>query len=163
MLTFPKSVSLLFTAIDLPLWSALDTTATLYQKEQEQFHLLMTEPVVCDREVPDHEKAIATTSILTTPRLLWLDFSPYRATLTMQGNGNLSYRHHWERGLYGLSRFSLHSNTLRQNRPLCLRNFTRDLSFRGYPHPTELRVEYELWSEHSQIGLYVLSLEIRDL
>jgi hypothetical protein len=162
MLSHPKSVSLLFTAIDLPLWSGLETTATLYQKDQEQFHLLMTEPVVLDRALPDRDRVITTTSTLTTPRLLWLDFSPYRATLTMQGNGNLSYRHHWERGLYGLSRFSLCSNTRHQNRPLCLRNFTRDLSFKGHPLPTELRVEYELWSERTQIGRYVVSLEIRD-
>ena len=163
MLTYsPKSVSLLFTSVDLPLWSGLETTATLYQKDQEQFHLLLTEPAVRDREVSSTGKPITTTSTLTTPRLLWLEFSPYRATLTMQGNGNLSYRHLWERGLYGLSRFSLQGETPHPNRPLCLRNFTRNLSLRGYPLPTELRVEYELWSERTQIGRYVLSLEIRD-
>ncbi|HEY9908650.1 MAG TPA: hypothetical protein V6D18_13710 [Thermosynechococcaceae cyanobacterium] len=161
MLTHPKKlVSLLFTSTDLPIWSGLETTATLYQKDQEQFHLLMTEPVVRDRDIP-FSKATLTTSTVITPRLLWLEFSPYRAVLTMQGNGSFTYRHLWERGLYGLSQFSLQCEVDR-SRPLCLRNFTRNLDLKFGSRAIELRVEYELWSEQTQLGRYVLAVEIRN-
>lgn len=156
-----KSVSLLLTSTDLPLWSAVETVATLYEKDQEWFHLVLTEPAVHDREIAANGQEIITAPPITTPRLLWLEFSPYRVTMTMQGNGQFSYRHLWERGVYGLSRYWLQSGSSEPTGQLCLRNFTRDLTLQGKPLPTFLRVEYELWSENMQLGRYVLNLDIR--
>ncbi len=155
-----RPVCLLFTATDLPVWSGIETTATLYQKDHEQFHLLMTEPAVRDRAFRTGDQDVATALTTTTPRLLWLEFSPYRVTLTMQGQGQFSYRHLWQQGLYGLSRYALQDED-GQHRLLHLRNYTRHLTLKGHPLPTFLRVEYELWTEKMQLGQYVLNLEIR--
>ena len=80
--------------------------------------------------------------------------------MTMQGNSKMSYRHLWEKGIYGISRDWLHSESLKGNGPLRLRNFTRDLIFESRPLPVFLQVEYELWAEKVQMGRYVLSLQI---
>jgi hypothetical protein len=80
--------------------------------------------------------------------------------MTMQGNGKLSYRHLWERGIYGLSRYWLHSDSLDAHGQVRLRNFTKSLTLEGHPLPEHLRLEYELWSEKVQLGSYILNLEI---
>lgn len=160
-----KSVSLLFTSTDLPLWSSVETVGTLYQKDTERFDLLLTEPIgeanslgSLLSQAADFDGNEVTT--LTTPRLLWLELSPYRVTLTMQGSGAFSYRHSWEQGVYGFSRYWLHRDDSHPKR-LFLRNFTRNLVLKGRPLPSFFRVEYELWSETVQLGKYVLSLEIQ--
>ncbi|MEP0817104.1 hypothetical protein [Trichocoleus sp. FACHB-262] len=155
---------------DLPIWSVVDTAATLYQKDQERFHLLLTEPTLQDREghlealdagttgvgISDQETLAATPA----PRLLWLEISPYRVIMTMQGNGRFSYRHFWEQGVYGLSRYWLQSDLLSSSGQMRLRNFTRSLKLEGQALPHHLRIEYELWSEKVQLGAYVLNLDI---
>ncbi|HLO49545.1 MAG TPA: hypothetical protein VK211_14105 [Kamptonema sp.] len=156
-----KPVSLSLVSTDLPLWSVVETAATLYQKDRERFHLLLHEPAIIDKEPQGTtSQDVATLPPATKPRLLWLEVSPYRIIMTMQGNGNYSYRHLWERGMYGLSRYWLQSDSLVTPGQLRLRNFTRQLILTGRPLPEHLRLEYELWSEKVQLGYYVLNLEI---
>ena len=150
-----KPVCLSLISTDLPIWSVVETAATLYQKDTQRFHLLLTEPPLQDRQ-PTEE----AFDPVATPRLLWLDISPYRVTMTKQGNGQVSYRHYWEQGIYGLSRYWLRNQSLEGNELICLRNFTCCLTLTGRPLPEHLRLEYELWSEKLQLGRYILNLEI---
>ncbi len=139
--------------------------ATLYQKAPEQFHVLLTEPCINEfnegisPETGERTIAAPPTS-LSSPRLLWLEISPTRLVMTMQGNGKFSYRHFWERGIYGVSRYWLQSNPVGPNNQLQLRNFTRQLRLHGRPLPRFLQLEYELWTGNLQLGCYVLQLEI---
>jgi hypothetical protein len=154
-----RPVCLSFVSTDLPEWSTIETAATLYQKDQERFHLLLSEPAPPEQ-----------TSELRTPhtqqakheplRLLWLEISPYRVSMTMQRQGRLSYRHVWEQGVYGISRYWLHSDSAIGHESFHLRNYTRSLKLEGRPLPHTLRLEYELWSERVQLGRYILTLEI---
>ncbi|MBF2003331.1 MAG: hypothetical protein IGS50_19820 [Synechococcales cyanobacterium C42_A2020_086] len=169
------SVSLSLASFDLPVWSIVETEATLYQKDQERFHLLLTEPLVQDAVVlPGLAGVTSVASSLdaaspveftpATPRLLWLELSPYRVTMTMQGNGSFSYRHFWEQGVYGVSRYWLQtiaplSDTLSHNQ-VRLRNFTRSLFLKRDALPQHLRVEYELWANQLHLGHYVMNVEL---
>ncbi|MBW4693994.1 MAG: hypothetical protein KME27_19795 [Lyngbya sp. HA4199-MV5] len=156
-----KPVCLLLTSTDLPVWSGIETVGTLDQQDHERFHLLLTEPSVSDREdlLGSHDATLAPQ--IATPRLLWLEFSPYQVTLTMQG-GPYSYRHVWRQGLYGTSRYWLQADTMKpEDGHFQLRNFTRSLTLEARPLPTFLRVEYELWTANMQFGHYVLNLDIR--
>jgi hypothetical protein len=146
-----KPVCLSLISTDLPLWSVVETAATLYQKDRDRFHLLLTAP-----PVTNSKEALNPSS----PRVLWLEISPYRVTMTMQGNAQLSYRHFWERGVYGVTRYWLPNESLQPNQPIRLRNFTRNLTLNGHPLPEHLRVEYELWAGKVQLGCYILNLEI---
>jgi hypothetical protein len=157
-------VCLSVAAYDLPLWSIVETNATLYQREPERFHLLLTEPLIQDFQETGQKKSEHPTSAPTeavTPRLLWLEISPYRVIMTMQGNGRFSYRHFWERGVYGLSRYWLQTTDVTENNQIRLRNFTRSLFLKGKKLPRHVRVEYELWSNQVQIGHYVMNVEIQ--
>lgn len=154
-----KPVCLSLIAYDLPLWSIVETSATLYQKDQERFHLLLTEPLVLD--IQDRRSLVPAAALPPqTPRLVWLELSPYRVIMTMQGNGQYSYRHFWEQGVYGLSRYWLQTPLQSQRHQIRLRNFTRSLTLSGQPLPERLRIEYELWANQLQVGHYVLSLDI---
>ncbi|XZN89496.1 MAG: hypothetical protein ACM65M_17745 [Microcoleus sp.] len=156
-----KPVSLSLISTDLPLWSVVETAGTLYQKDTDRFHLLLHEPAVLDRTFNDSSnEPVSILPTTTKPRLLWLEVSPYRVVMTMQGNGKYSYRHCWERGMYGLSRYWLQGESLVTPEQLRLRNFTRQLILTGKPEPEHLRLEYELWSEKVQLGRYILNLEI---
>jgi hypothetical protein len=146
----PVSLSLIST--DLPIGSVVETSGTLYQKDRDRFHLLLTEPPLLSYD---------PAPLAVTPRLVWLEISAYRVIMTMQGNGQLSYRHFWEKGVYGLSRYWLPSESLQGNEHMRLRNFTRSLQLSGSPFPEYLRLEYELWSQKIQLGNYVLSLKIQ--
>ncbi|PLZ87327.1 hypothetical protein CEN44_17770 [Fischerella muscicola CCMEE 5323] len=146
-----KPVCLSLISTDLPLWSVVETAATLYQKDRDRFHLLLTAP-----PVTKSKEALNPSS----PRVLWLEISPYRVTMTMQGNAQLSYRHFWERGVYGITRYWLPNESLQPNQPIRLRNFTRNLTLNGHPLPEHLRLEYELWAGKVQLGCYILNLEI---
>lgn len=155
-----RPVCLSFVSTDLPIWSTIETAATLYQKDQERFHLLLSEPV-------STEWGTELTTLSHTQqakhepfRLLWLEISPYRVSMTMQRQGRLSYRHIWEQGVYGISRYWLHSDSAIGHESFHLRNYTRSLKLEGRPLPHSLRVEYELWSERVQLGRYILTLEI---
>ncbi|NEP09532.1 MAG: hypothetical protein F6K14_04735 [Symploca sp. SIO2C1] len=157
--SLPVCLSLVST--DLPIWSTVETAATLYQKDQERFHLILREPVIPDWE--PEPTAISYHYQQPNPqaiRLLWLEISPYRVTMTMQESKKLSYRHFWEQGVYGFNRYWLQSNQLQEHKSFCLRNYTRNLRLEGRPLPHSLRLEYELWSNQLQLGQYILHLEI---
>ncbi len=96
-----------------------------------------------------------------TPRLLWLELSPYRVIMTMQGNGRFSYRHYWEQGVYGISRYWLQAASSVRKDQFQLRNYTRSLALEGQGLPHHLRVEYELWSNKVQVGHYVMNVDIQ--
>jgi hypothetical protein len=155
-----RPVCLSLVSTDLPVWSTIETAATLYQKDQERFHLLLSEPALPDWE-PEQTTTGDTNQPTTKPlRLLWLEISPYRVIMTMQENGRLSYRHLWEQGIYGISRYWLQGDSLKGFESLRLRNYTRSLKLEGRPLPQHLYLEYELWSDKIQLGRYVLNLQI---
>jgi hypothetical protein len=163
-----KPVCLSIISTDLPVWSVVETSGTLYQKDHHRFHLLLTAPplITCEVVNTSSPEDLATQSrssiyIPTSPRVLWLEISPYRIIMTMQGNTQVSYRHFWEEGVYGISRYWLPVDSLQPHQPLRLRNFTKLLTLSGYPLPENLRLEYELWSEKVQLGSYILNLEIQ--
>lgn len=154
-------VCLSLASFDLPLWSIIETNATLYQREPDRFHLLLTEPLIRDAQALSTSTLNPTYTNALTPRLLWLEISPQRVIMTMQGNGAFSYRHFWERGVYGLSRYWLQTTQVTDNNQIRLRNFTRSLFIKGKKLPRHLRIEYELWSNQLQIGHYVMNVEIQ--
>ncbi|MEC4984944.1 MAG: hypothetical protein SAJ37_08475 [Oscillatoria sp. PMC 1068.18] len=147
-----RPVCLSWLSTDLPICSTIETAATLYQKDRERFHLLLKDP--------QFSPSLAPTTKTDKLGLLWLELSPYRVIMTMQGNANLGYRHFWEPGVYGISRYWLHGMDAKENGSFRLRNYTRSLSLEGRPLPESLRLEYELWSEKVRVGHYVLYLEI---
>lgn len=157
-----KSVCLSFLSTDLPIWSVVETAATLYQKDHDRFHLLLSASSVKNCEevntVCQEQQSAQASSI---SRLLWLEISPYRVIMTMQGNTQLSYRHFLEQGVYGTTRYWLPAESLQPNKPIRLRNFTRSLILKGHPLPEHLRVEYELWAGEVQLGNYILNLEVK--
>lgn len=160
-------VSLSWSSVNLPIWSTIKTAATLYQKDGQRFHLLLTEPTVHNPIQPHDDEPMRSLdrvpfSTVQTPRLLWLEISPYRVTMTMQGNGKFSYRHFWEQGVYGISRYWLQAESIGANEQLRLRNFTRSLTLSGHPLPQHLRIEYELWANQLALGQYVINLELHD-
>lgn len=148
----PVCLSMMST--DLPILSTLETSATLYEREPSRFHLMLSHP----KEIPVgiHQDVL----VPTTPQLLWLELSPQRVIMTLQGNTQFSYRHFWERGVYGISRYWLNEGKQHLSDSFRLRNFTRDLTLTGNPLPEFLRVEYELWTGNLCLGHYVLHLEI---
>ncbi|MDJ0619950.1 MAG: hypothetical protein QNJ63_24955 [Calothrix sp. MO_192.B10] len=161
-----KLVSLSLVSVDLPVWSVVETAATLYQKDRDRFHLLLTAPPQQNNSWNISFAApqpLGTDKIHgpTGPRILWLEISPYRVIMTMQGNSQLSYRHFWEKGVYGVTRYWLPNESLQPQQPIRLRNFTNVLELIGYSVPEHLRVEYELWTGKMQLGRYVLNLEIK--
>lgn len=166
MLTYhPCSVCLSLISTDLPILSNLETTGTIYPKDQQSFHLLLhqSDPQAFDGHGPQLSPKLPST---------WLEISPYRVMLTQQAHRHLSYRHFWEKGVYGISRYWLNDqpeqgvdqvvDQVNECPPeIHLRNFTRNLKLVGNPLPTYLRVEYELWTSKLQLGHYVLHLEIQ--
>ena len=163
-----KPVCLSLISTDLPFWSVVETAGTLYQKDTDRFHLLLTAPplITCEITSPDPPEdtlAAPRNKVYppSSPRVLWLEISPYRIIMTMQGNEQVSYRHFWEQGVYGVSRYWLPTESLQPNDPIRLRNFTNSLTLSGHKLPEHLRVEYELWAEQVQLGRYILNLEIK--
>ncbi len=163
-----KPVCLSLISTDLPIWSVVETAGTLYQKDTERFHLLLTAPPLISCEVesvfsPEDTLSQTKSKVYApnSPRILWLEISPYRVIMTMQGNAQVSYRHFWEKGVYGISRYWLPTESLQSSDPIRLRNFTSSLTLNGHPLPEHLRLEYELWSEKVQLGRYILNLEIK--
>ncbi len=156
-----KPVCLSVISTDLPIWSVVETAGTLYQKDQNRFHLLLSEPAIPEPVYLAAGIAQQTPALPEkSSRLLWLEISPYRVIMTMQGNGQFSYRHLWEKGMYGISRYWLQNESLNGHNQIRLRNFTRNLTLTGKPLPEHLRLEYELWSDKIQLGRFILNLEI---
>ena len=174
-----KPICLSLMSFDMPLWSIVETSATLYQKDHDQFHVLLTEPAIQGHAVEPSVPGVsshwntphgsaesnnenASDSNINPPsRLLWLEISPYRVTMTMQGNGQFSYRHFWEQGVYGLNRYWLQGDRMEHTSQMRLRNFTRNLTLTGNGLPEHLRLEYELWSHRVCLGHYVMNLDIQ--
>ncbi len=163
-----KPVCLSVISTDLPFWSVVETAGTLYQKDTDRFHLLLTAPPLITCELTNSVSSenaflpkMSDAYTPSSPRVLWLEISPYRVIMTMQGNGQVSYRHFWEQGVYGISRYWLPTESLQPNNPIRLRNFTKNLTLNGDRLPEHLRVEYELWAEKVQLGSYILNLEIQ--
>ncbi len=151
---YPISLALIST--DLPILSTIETSATVYQKDHLRFHLLLDQPGNSESGFPLE----STSTIGTVKQLLWLEVSPSRVIMTLQGQGQFSYRHFWEKGVYGLSRYWLNNDEGELGDAFRLRNYTRNLQLDGETIPEYLRVEYELWSGRVQMGHYILHLEI---
>jgi len=161
-----KPVCLSLISTDLPVWSVVETAGTLYQKDTDRFHLLLTAPPLISCEVANSLNLEDTlpqkrSNVPSSPRILWLEISPYRVIMTMQGNAQVSYRHFWEQGVYGISRYWLPTESWQPKEPIRLRNFTSAMLLSGHPLPEHLRIEYELWAEKVQLGRYILNLEIK--
>lgn len=154
-----RSVRLSFASSDFLIQSDLETVGTLYQKDCDRFHLVLTEPLVSEWDVLFYNYLPSDMTQVPTPRLLWLEFSPYRVAMTMQGNGQFSFRHLFEPNVFGMSRYWL-QDPLTLNRQIRLRNFTRNLHVKGSPLPCCLLLEYELWSHQLKLGDYSLNVEI---
>jgi hypothetical protein len=147
--------SLSFISTDLPILSTIETAAILYQKDRQQFHLVLNQPGIN----PNGDES-ADAGHSSQQRLLWLEISPGRVVLTLQGTGKFACRHFWARGVYGLSRYWLNGTENRPDSGFCLQNFTRSLQLEGDPLLRRLRLEYELWTGQLQLGHYILHLEI---
>jgi hypothetical protein len=163
MLThFRRPVQFSLTSFDMPLWSNVDTIATIYQRDTERFHLLLTEPKVCEQGLTLSE--LVTLSTKQQSRLIWLEMSASRVTLTMQGNGSYSYRHVWEQGVYGTSRYWLQGEGVGvgKSRQLQMRNFALNLELESTALPQYLHIDYELWSGETHLGRYMLNLDIQN-
>ena len=163
-----KPVSLALISTDLPFWSVVETAGTLYQKDTDKFHLLLTEPPRTTSKLGNSLSSqnfrgenTTNTKPPKTPRILWMEISPYRIIMTMQGNNQVSYRHFWEQGVYGISRYWLPTESLEPSHPIRLRNFTKTLSLNAHDFPEHLQLEYELWAGKVQLGTYILNLEIK--
>ncbi len=150
----PVCLSLIST--DLPILSSIETAATIYQKDSQWFHLLVnhsdTPDSVIESDFAPGQK--------NHSQLLWFEISPHRVIMTLQGKGKFAYRHFWEKGIYGVSRYWLNGNNHQETSSFRLRNYTRNLTLQGLSFPEYLRVDYELWSNHLSMGHYVLHLEI---
>ena len=155
-----NTVYLSLLSTNLPLWHIIESKASLYQRDRDKFHLLLNqESSLSSASTIDSEEEDVSINN-SQQELLWLEISPYRVILTMQSQGKLSYRHFWEKGIYGTSRYWLNDDPPEKSSSLRLRNFTRYLKLEGQPFPTSLQIEYELWSAKLQLGCYVLHLDI---
>ena len=155
-----KIVYLSFISTDLPVWNIIEAKASLYQKDRDRFHLLLNQQNLPASNSPFVEHNSANKPNKDNQGLFWLEVSPYRVMMTMQSNSQLSYRHFWQRGVYGVSRYCLNNNLPEASSSLRLRNFTRYLKLEGNPFPKNLQIEYELWSQKVQLGSYILHLDI---
>ena len=144
----PVSLSLLST--DLPLLTSIETEAVIQQNSPDKFHILLN--------TSDIPRSIVASDLPSHNRqLLWLELSPARAVMTVQGIGRFAYRHFWEKGVYGKSRYWLND----ANHPkFFLRNYTREFQLIQKHLPQYFRLEYELWSQKLKMGHYALHLEI---
>ncbi|WP_036480164.1 hypothetical protein [Myxosarcina sp. GI1] len=154
-----QNVYLSFISTDLPIWHVVETTAALYHQDGDCFRLLL------DRQnLPYSTFANAHTKEKVNgnrPKgIFWLEISPYRVILTMQGDRCTSYRHFWEKGIYGVSRYCLNAKPPEASSSMKLRNYTRKLILKADPYPTSLQIEYELWSATVNLGSYILYIDI---
>ncbi|MEM8830166.1 MAG: hypothetical protein AAGE96_12525 [Cyanobacteria bacterium P01_G01_bin.19] len=149
-----QKVCLSFISTDLPVWNGIETNATLYQKDCEIFHLLL------DRQNLPQSKSLDRDLKQCDRGLFWLEISPYRIALTMQSNSRLSYRHFWEKGIYGISRYCWNTNSNESSKSMRFRNFTKYLKVEQDIYPRHVRIEYELWSDKLQLGSYIFNLDL---
>lgn len=158
MLTEHRNISLCYLSTNLEILVHLDTIATLYQRGDDTFHVVLNNVELC--KISKTQDRLNESNL--SKNLIWLEISPFRVIMTQQNNNGLNYRHYWEKGVYGKSRYWLNDDPQdnSQGHNLSLRNFTRNLTFKGRSNPRSLRIEYELWSNHLNLGHYILHLEI---
>ncbi len=149
-----QTVHLSFISTDLPIWKVIEAQATIYQKDEERFHLLLNQQKLPHSIIPTSDQDNSEQG------LFWWDISPYRVMMTMQSNGKLSYRHFWEQGIYGVTRYCLNTDPDQPSQSLRFRNFTRYLKVDTNPFPRNIRIEYEMWSAKVHLGSYILHLDI---
>lgn len=162
MLTDHRSISLSYLSTNLEILVHLDAIATLYQREHNRFHLVLNN-VEFSKITDDTNFYFPKENQEENGKnLIWLEISPFRVIMTQQNKKGVNYRHYWERGIYGKSRYWLNENgeNNQAKDSIYLRNFTRNLTLRGTSTPESLRIEYELWSNHLNLGHYVLHLEV---
>ena len=162
MITEYRSVSLCYLSTNLSLLANLDTIATIYQPKENTYHLVLSNVDYTQvNDFPTEKTLSSSTS--KAKNLIWLEISPYRVIMTQQNQHELNYRHFWEKGVYGITRYWLNQQTgnqIKQDK-IQLRNFTRDLTVKGAFIPESLRIEYELWTDKLNLGNYILHLEIK--
>lgn len=153
-----QTVYLSFIATDLPIWNVIEATAHLYQQEPGKFYLLLHQ----SNSNINQTQAEVRFSRHQKPKqeLFWLEIAPNQIMLTMQSNSHLSYRHFWEQGASGISRYYLNQKCDRPSQSLRFRNFTRYLKVECDPFPRNIRLEYELWSKKIQLGSYIVHVDI---
>jgi hypothetical protein len=169
MLTYyRKPVCLSLISTDQPLWSVVETAVTVYQKDHNRFHLLLSAPSFKEPEVANSFNPESTSrqeqdhaDLPTSPPQWWLEIAPERVIMTHQGHAQVNYRHFWQQGAYGRTRYWLANESSQHNEPIRLHNFTRSLVLKGDPMPEQLRVEYELLAGDVQLGSYILNIEIK--
>jgi len=162
MITEYRSVSLCYLSTNLSLLANLDTIATIYQPKENTYHLVLSNVDYTQvNDFPTEKTLSSSTS--KAKNLIWLEISPYRVIMTQQNQHELNYRHFWEKGVYGISRYWLNNNNNIKDtqEKIQLRNFTRNLTVTGKSIPSTLRIEYELWTNGLNFGNYILHLEIR--
>ena len=144
----PVSLSLLST--DLPLLNTIETEAVIQQNSPEKFHILLNaSDIPCS--------IVGSAPQGNFRQLLWLELSPNRAVMTVQGIGHFAYRHFWERGVYGKSQYWLNNG---DHPKFTLRNYTREFQLIQGELPQYFRLRYELWTGKLKMGHYALHLEI---
>lgn len=157
MLTHHRSVSISFMSTNLPILHNIESAATLYERENKKFHLVLSSGNML---IAPSEKDPTFNVDKNQKSLLWLEISPYRVILTQQGKECVNYRYFWEPGVYGINKYWLNDSFSQENHNFRLRNFTRNLSVKGNPVPESLRIDYELWSDRLNLGHYVFHLEM---
>ena len=145
MITEYLSVSFSYLSTNLSLLAHLDTIATVYQRQKNTYHLVLADVdfgIVNEFSREDNLFSASTTS--KNKNLIWLEISPYRVIMTQQNQEGLNYRHFWEKGVYGISRYWLNNNTDNEIKQYAmqLRNFTRNLTVKGLSIPEAIRIEY---------------------
>ncbi|BAQ59841.1 hypothetical protein GM3708_247 [Geminocystis sp. NIES-3708] len=162
MLTEYRSISLSYISTNLEILAHLDAIATVYQRDHDKFHVVISNIDFANAFDNTETKVLRSKNNRSNKNLLWLEISPYRVIMTQQNRNSVNYRHFWERGIYGKSRYWINNDADDNNQQNCLhlRNFTRSLTLTDKSLPKSLRIEYELWSNHLNLGNYVLHLEI---
>jgi hypothetical protein len=154
-----KTVYISLISKDLPIWQMIESTASVYQKDRDRFHVLLNQQTLSTLPGNLSSESEKDENNGIKQQLLWLEISPYRVMMTVQNSQSLSYRHFWERGVYGVSRYWLNGNP-QENGSLRLRNFTRSLKLEGHCLPTSVQIEYELWSAKLPLGIYIFHVDI---
>jgi len=155
MLALHRSVCLYLLSTDLGICSKINTSATLYPREQEVFHLFI-EGV----DFPTSRLKEEKTSPQGQKGVIWLEISSSRMVMTMQGQGNYSYRHHWEKGRPSRSYFWFNTQDGQEKHSFRVANFTQRLLLQGNTLPKLVHLDYELGLKPVLLGKYSLSLEI---
>ncbi|BAQ66444.1 hypothetical protein GM3709_3209 [Geminocystis sp. NIES-3709] len=140
----------------------LDAIATLYQRDNGRFHIVLNN-VEFSKITDDTNFYFPTEEGEESQKnLIWLEISPFRVIMTQQSKNGVNYRHYWEKGIYGKTRYWLNDNEEgeKPSNSIYLHNFTRNFTLKGKSIPESLRIEYELWSNRLNLGHYVLHLEV---